>query len=440
MRLRHPDGSVVHLSYGSNVHPAESVDGIVEQLRHYGGGVRAALDADLLGVGLWLPATAAHELAVDPAAVERVRRVLHLHRLEIVTVNAFPFEGFHDPVVKRAVYRPDWSVRARLDYTLDCARVLAMLLPDDAARGSISTLPLGWRSPWYADRDATAHEHLDQLVDGLALDRARGRPDGPGRPRARARLRDRLRRRRGRPSRGPGLDRLGLPRSLPGHLSPGHGVRRGSRSDRPAARGGSDRGEGAGLGRAARRPAQRSRDADGPVRLRRGPVPPPGPRGPWCPHPAPRRPGHGSRGRPTTAGTAALAGALPRAAARRPTTAAHQHSRPPPRQPRWPRRRERAGHRPRRGGDLHLGRPPTRPASARRRRPDHRHRRRGRAGCATASSTWGWRPHDQHAAQPTPAGRRRRRDDPGAARPHAPRAPRRRRRLRGRARHASCRR
>ncbi|MGA9750000.1 MAG: metabolite traffic protein EboE [Nocardioides sp.] len=168
MRLRHPDGSVVHLSYGSNVHPAESVDGIVEQLRHYGGGVRAALDADLLGVGLWLPATAAHELAVDPAALERVRRVLHLHRLEIVTVNAFPFEGFHDPVVKRAVYRPDWSVRARLDYTLDCARVLAMLLPDDAARGSISTLPLGWRSPWYADRDATAHEHLDQLVDGLA--------------------------------------------------------------------------------------------------------------------------------------------------------------------------------------------------------------------------------------------------------------------------------
>jgi len=168
MRFRHPDGSVVHLSYGSNVHPAETVDGIVEQLRHYGGGVRAALDADLLGVGLWLPAAAAAELATHPAAVERIRRVLRLHHLEVVTVNAFPYGGFHDPVVKRAVYRPDWADRARLDYTLDCARVLAMLLPDQAARGSISTLPLGWRSPWYADRDAAAHEHLDRLAEGLA--------------------------------------------------------------------------------------------------------------------------------------------------------------------------------------------------------------------------------------------------------------------------------
>lgn len=168
MRFRHPDGSVVHLSYGSNVHPAESVDGIVEQLRQYGGGVRAALDADLLGVGLWLPAEAARVLAVDHDEVARLRRVLRLHRLEIVTINAFPFGGFHDPVVKRAVYRPDWSTKQRLDYTLDCARVLGMLLPDDAERGSISTLPLGWRSPWYADRDAVAREHLDQLAEGLA--------------------------------------------------------------------------------------------------------------------------------------------------------------------------------------------------------------------------------------------------------------------------------
>ena len=168
MRFRHPDGTVVHLAYGSNVHPAETVDGIVEQLRRYGGGVRATLDADVLGVGLWLPAEAARVLAVDPDALDRVRRVLRLHRLEVVTVNAFPYAGFHDPVVKRAVYRPDWSVRSRLDYTLDCARVLARLLPDDAARGSISTLPLGWRSPWYADRDAAAHEHLSQLAEGLA--------------------------------------------------------------------------------------------------------------------------------------------------------------------------------------------------------------------------------------------------------------------------------
>ena len=76
MRFRHPDGSVVHLSYGSNVHPAETVDGIVDQLRRYAGAVRSALDADVLGVGLWLPASVAAELAGDRAALDRLRRAL----------------------------------------------------------------------------------------------------------------------------------------------------------------------------------------------------------------------------------------------------------------------------------------------------------------------------------------------------------------------------
>ncbi|HSK26321.1 MAG TPA: metabolite traffic protein EboE, partial [Jiangellales bacterium] len=168
MRFRHPDGSTVHLAYGTNVHPAEDVDGLVDQLRRYGGGVRAALGASRIGLGLWLPARAAASLAGSPGEVERMRRVLDLHGLEVVTVNAFPYGGFHAPVVKRAVYRPDWAEQARLDYTLDCARVLARLLPDDVARGSISTLPLGWRSPWYADRQDVATGLLDRLADGLA--------------------------------------------------------------------------------------------------------------------------------------------------------------------------------------------------------------------------------------------------------------------------------
>ena len=168
MRFRHPDGSVVHLAYGSNVHPAESLEGILEQLRRYAGEVRTRLEVGRLGVGLWLPAPTAHELALDPLALDRLRAALDRHGLEVVTLNAFPYAGFHAPVVKRDVYQPDCSTRARLDYTLDCARVLAGLLPHDAVRGSISTLPLGWRTPWFADRDAAARERLDQLADGLA--------------------------------------------------------------------------------------------------------------------------------------------------------------------------------------------------------------------------------------------------------------------------------
>ena len=168
MRFRHPDGTVVHLGYGSNVHPAETVDGIVHQLEVYAAGVRSRLGQERLGVGLWLPVEAARVLATDGAELARVRNALTRNGIEIVTVNAFPYKGFHDPVVKHAVYRPDWSSRARLDFTLDCARVLAQLLPDDAVRGSISTLPFGWRAPWYADRAELAAEHLSLLAEGLA--------------------------------------------------------------------------------------------------------------------------------------------------------------------------------------------------------------------------------------------------------------------------------
>ncbi|HEX6338257.1 MAG TPA: metabolite traffic protein EboE, partial [Jiangellaceae bacterium] len=167
MRLRARDGTTVHLAYGTNVHPAEDVDGLIAQMATYGAGVRAALGAERLGLGLWLPARAARVLASDAAAAQQVKQALDRHGLEVVTINAFPYERFHAPVVKRAVYKPDWFDPARLDYTVDCARALVRLLPDDVARGSISTVPLGWRTPWYADRQKVAREHLDRLADEL---------------------------------------------------------------------------------------------------------------------------------------------------------------------------------------------------------------------------------------------------------------------------------
>jgi hypothetical protein len=116
---------------------------------------------------LWLPAPVAARLA-GHSDLDRLRKALDAHGLEVVTLNAFPYAAFHAPQVKKAVYRPDWFEEKRLDYTLDCATVLARLMPDDARRGAISTLPLGWRAPWYADRQHRAREHLDRLADGLA--------------------------------------------------------------------------------------------------------------------------------------------------------------------------------------------------------------------------------------------------------------------------------
>ncbi|MEV8560630.1 metabolite traffic protein EboE [Streptomyces sp. NPDC051917] len=168
MRLLHPDGTVVHLAYCTNVHPAEDFDGVLAQLARHAEPVRERLGVPVLGLGLWLARDAAAALAADGGAVGRLRRELTARGLEVVTLNGFPYRGFHDPVVKHAVYRPDWTTPDRLHYTLDLARVLAALLPDDAAYGSVSTVPLGWRTPWTARQAEEAARTLDTLAGGLA--------------------------------------------------------------------------------------------------------------------------------------------------------------------------------------------------------------------------------------------------------------------------------
>lgn len=169
MRLRHPDGTVVHLSYCTNVHPAEDLHGVLAQLADFAEPVRKRLGAPRLGLGLWLARTVATQLLDDPAALPLFRDELGRRGLEVVTLNAFPYAVFNAGApVKKSVYHPDWTDRERLDYTLDCAQILAGLLPSDALRGSISTLPLAWRTPWSRQRAERAYRQLGLLSEGLA--------------------------------------------------------------------------------------------------------------------------------------------------------------------------------------------------------------------------------------------------------------------------------
>ncbi|MBE1492770.1 metabolite traffic protein EboE [Plantactinospora soyae] len=167
MRLRHADGQLVHLSYCTNVHPAEDLAGVVEQLDTYAVRIRQGLDADVLGLGLWLAAPVAAGLGADPRARRRLRAELDARGLEVVTLNGFPYQAFQAPVVKKAVYEPDWTTRERLVYTLNLATILVDLLPDDAVRGSVSTLPLAWREPWDERRAGRAAGVLAELANGL---------------------------------------------------------------------------------------------------------------------------------------------------------------------------------------------------------------------------------------------------------------------------------
>ena len=176
MRLRHRGGDLVHLAYCTNVHPAEDLHGILAQLDTYAVAVRDRLGADRLGIGLWLAHRVAAELAADPGATLRLRAELTRRGLEVVTLNGFPYQGFHQPVVKHAVYRPDWSEPARLEHTANLARILALLLPEDVATGSVSTLPFGWRTGWTREHQNRALRHVDALGRELAeLRRRTGR-------------------------------------------------------------------------------------------------------------------------------------------------------------------------------------------------------------------------------------------------------------------------
>lgn len=204
MRLRHRDGQTVHLAYGTNVRHARDLHGILAQLDTDAVGVREALGLDLLGLGLWLAAPVASALASSYSLRVRLRSELAARGLEVVTLNGFPYRdpsgaaatvresrpvartipaerGTHaeEPAdagssrtpltpAKQAVYRPDWTEWDRLQYTLDLARVLCDLMPDDAERGSVSTLPIAWREPWDDARATRADRMLEDLADGLA--------------------------------------------------------------------------------------------------------------------------------------------------------------------------------------------------------------------------------------------------------------------------------
>ncbi|MER7898249.1 metabolite traffic protein EboE [Streptomyces sp. NPDC096046] len=176
MRFRHPDGSTVHLAYCTNVHPAETLDGVLAQLRDHCEPVRRRMGRDRLGIGLWLARDAAHALVTDPAALRKLRAELDRRGLEVVTLNGFPYEGFGAEEVKYRVYKPDWADPERLDHTTALARVLAGLLPDDVTDGTISTLPLAWRTAYDDDRAETARTALRTLAERLdALEELTGR-------------------------------------------------------------------------------------------------------------------------------------------------------------------------------------------------------------------------------------------------------------------------
>jgi sugar phosphate isomerase/epimerase len=150
--------STLPLSYCTNVHPGQSVAEVISGLDAATLPIRREFGRPL-AAGLWLARAVMDELPTADAR-RRFGDELRQRDLGCYTLNTFPYGNFHGERVKEQVYLPDWTTVERERYTLECAVLLAELLPDDVD-GSLSTVPLGFK------RLATAPGFLEDCLGRL---------------------------------------------------------------------------------------------------------------------------------------------------------------------------------------------------------------------------------------------------------------------------------
>jgi sugar phosphate isomerase/epimerase len=162
-----------HLSYCTNIHPAESWAETREMLQTRVLAVRDFVcRGEPFGIGLRLSAVAARELLEDDH-LARFKEWLDETNTYVFTINGFPYGSFHGTRVKEKVFQPDWTERARLEYTKNLFRILAVISrPDSGA--SVSTLP-GSHKTFHADERLIRHNLLELAgwLENLAAETGR---------------------------------------------------------------------------------------------------------------------------------------------------------------------------------------------------------------------------------------------------------------------------
>lgn len=157
------------VGYCTNVHPGSTLAETTSQLETHAKDVLEKSGLSELGIGLWLNNQVASELTKNPAQLNAFQAFLLQNRLIPYTFNGFPFGNFHQPVVKKEVYRPDWTCPERLHYTTDLASILSIILPaGNESIGTISTLPIGWGKKTDKDYHQEASKNFLELVDFLS--------------------------------------------------------------------------------------------------------------------------------------------------------------------------------------------------------------------------------------------------------------------------------
>src|SRR5262245_48899907 len=112
-----------NLAYCTNLFPAESLEDVRAAVARCAP-LRARLGVATLPLGLHLSNAATEELE-SAGAMDAFRESLARAGVSVVTLNAFPFGGFHGARVKENVFRPTWEDAARATYSERACRILA---------------------------------------------------------------------------------------------------------------------------------------------------------------------------------------------------------------------------------------------------------------------------------------------------------------------------
>ena len=151
-----------HLTYCTNIHPADGWTAVNENLRQFAPALKQRLSPSApFGLGLRLSARDAREL-LEGDRLAAFREFLDREGLYVALINGFPHGSFHRTAVKAAVYAPDWRDDERVRYTLDLIEILAGLVPA-GLDGGISTAPLSYK-PWMPK---PTHAAWDRLVSNV---------------------------------------------------------------------------------------------------------------------------------------------------------------------------------------------------------------------------------------------------------------------------------
>jgi sugar phosphate isomerase/epimerase len=153
------------ITYCTNIHPGESWQEIFTAVRLHAPVVKKKIAPDLnFPLGLRLSGRAAREMTGQDA--ENFHCWCNDEGFQVTTINGFPYGTFHHTPVKKSVYQPDWRSLERLKYTKKLAELLCRWLPDGKV-GSISTVPIGYRSCISPEDFPGVRKHIRDALDFL---------------------------------------------------------------------------------------------------------------------------------------------------------------------------------------------------------------------------------------------------------------------------------